>query len=149
MGIIKYIIFLLIINAMVFVMLNWSIGFRKHKSIAIPAMILFVILSYLSAKFFEKRYTIPIERSIYLTSRLVEQVDWIKEDSVQHYTMNQSQLIENEQAKKILAQLANNCNQNDTIAAYFYEARTKFNSMKIWVHTNGNVNKIFFVSLAR
>lgn len=141
-----YLFLILLINVVVFILLNWSIGFRRNRIRVISIMTLFLFLSYFTGHFFQKRYTIPVKLASSISGQTIEDLDWIQVGEVKQFTLNQLDSIKDERAKNILRQLANECNQNDTVSCYLHLAKVKFNNLKIWTHKTEHGNKIFLVS---
>ncbi len=146
MQMVFYFILILIINAAVFFLLSRSIRFAENKRRIISTMTLFLLMSFATGRFFEKRYTIPVKLASNISGQSIEDLDWFKEGEVQRFALNQYDSIKDERVKIILRQLSNECNKNDSVSSYLHLAHVKFNNLKIWTHKTEHGNKIFLVS---
>jgi len=139
-------ILILLMNSVVFILLNLSFGFKKNKVQVVILMGVFLFISCVTGKLLESRYTILINFASDVTNKSIEEVKHLNEDSVRHFTLSQWRVIKDDGAKNILSQLENDCNKNDSISCYLYLSKVDFNNLLIWTHKTGNGNKIFLVS---
>lgn len=137
-------ILILLSNLVVFILLNWSFGFKKNKIIILILLSNFIFVSFVTGKLLGARYTIPLAYATSITNQSIEKIDLWKRDSIQPFTMQEWNTIKDERAKNILSQLTNECNANDTV--YCYLDLGKFYTILMWTHKTGNENKIFLVS---